>query len=195
MPKDKDLNKEKAIIEAVTKMVLIEGYQNMKMSEVAKAAGIATGTLYIYYPDKNSLIEAAYFKTKTEIIEVMSDYRNVAESVYGTFRNIWYAYFNFCMAEPHKMLFVETLMYSGILSDQIIESIEQKMDKINDFLADAIASNQLVKLPVGILKAMLQGIVNESVKYLHKNKSIIIQEIQEELFLSTWRTVNNLNNK
>ena len=49
MPKAKDENKIEQIFKATLKLVSVEGFGGLRMSDVAKEAGMATGTLYIYF--------------------------------------------------------------------------------------------------------------------------------------------------
>ena len=52
MPKIKDENKIASIQMAAMKLVIKTGFVGLKMADVAAGAGIATGTLYIYYSSK-----------------------------------------------------------------------------------------------------------------------------------------------
>lgn len=48
--------RESAIIAAATAVYLESGYSGAKMSEIAKRAGIAEGTLYLYFRNKHALM-------------------------------------------------------------------------------------------------------------------------------------------
>ncbi|WP_417476839.1 TetR/AcrR family transcriptional regulator [Maricaulis sp.] len=48
--------RESAIIAAATAIYLESGYAGAKMSEIAKRAGIAEGTLYLYFRNKHALM-------------------------------------------------------------------------------------------------------------------------------------------
>jgi AcrR family transcriptional regulator len=49
MSRPRDENKIEVIYEATLKLVLETGFNGLKMADVAKAANLATGTLYIYF--------------------------------------------------------------------------------------------------------------------------------------------------
>jgi TetR/AcrR family transcriptional regulator, fatty acid metabolism regulator protein len=49
-------NKEKAILEAATKVFAKSGYHNAKISVIAQEAGVATGSVYLYYKDKEGIL-------------------------------------------------------------------------------------------------------------------------------------------
>ncbi|RFS16075.1 TetR/AcrR family transcriptional regulator [Emticicia sp. C21] len=56
----KDENKEILILESALKMIARIGLAGLKMSDLAKEAHLATGTLYIYFRDKEELIRKLY---------------------------------------------------------------------------------------------------------------------------------------
>ena len=49
MARPRDTNKIDLIYKAALNLVVKIGYVELKMSDVAKEAGMATGTLYIYF--------------------------------------------------------------------------------------------------------------------------------------------------
>lgn len=56
----KDESKVQAILQTALKMITRVGLAGLKMSDLAKEAGVATGTVYIYFEDKNQLIRELY---------------------------------------------------------------------------------------------------------------------------------------
>ncbi|WP_428658073.1 TetR/AcrR family transcriptional regulator [Runella sp.] len=57
----KDETKVQLILQTALKMIARIGLAGLKMSDLAKEAGVATGTVYIYFEDKNHLIRELYF--------------------------------------------------------------------------------------------------------------------------------------
>lgn len=51
----KKADKEKRIIEAATKLFAEKGYRSTTIEEIAREAGIAKGTVYLYFKDKQEL--------------------------------------------------------------------------------------------------------------------------------------------
>lgn len=49
-------NPEQIILEHAREILLTEGYQQLNMRNVAKACGLAIGTLYNYFPTKDDLV-------------------------------------------------------------------------------------------------------------------------------------------
>ncbi len=50
--------KERAILSAARAVFVKHGFERARMAEIAKKAGVAEGTIYIYYKTKNDLLQA-----------------------------------------------------------------------------------------------------------------------------------------
>src|SRR5271167_4296752 len=53
-----DSSKRRQIIDGARKVFLDLGFDGASMGEIARAAGVSKGTLYVYFADKNRLFEA-----------------------------------------------------------------------------------------------------------------------------------------
>ena len=55
---DEDNSKRRQILDGARKLFLDLGFDGASMGEIARAAGVSKGTLYVYFADKNRLFEA-----------------------------------------------------------------------------------------------------------------------------------------
>ena len=55
---DADSSKRRQILDGARKVFLDLGFDGASMGEIARAAGVSKGTLYVYFADKNALFEA-----------------------------------------------------------------------------------------------------------------------------------------
>ncbi len=68
----KDEKKIALIYEATLACVSSVGIDSITMSVIAKKASIATGTLYIYFPNKNALLNELYHEVKQKALSQLS---------------------------------------------------------------------------------------------------------------------------
>lgn len=52
----KEGNKEKDILEAAIRIFAKQGFHETRISQIAKAANVATGSVYLYYKNKDSIL-------------------------------------------------------------------------------------------------------------------------------------------
>ena len=75
----KEGNKEQAIIEGAIKVFAETGFHESKISKIAETAGIATGSIYLYFKNKEEILYKIFFKlwerlsNELQIIEKRSD--------------------------------------------------------------------------------------------------------------------------
>jgi AcrR family transcriptional regulator len=67
----KDDEKEKSIKEAVIKLILEEGFHGTSISKIAKTAGVSPATVYIYYENKETMLQDIYREYSEEIFSYL----------------------------------------------------------------------------------------------------------------------------
>src|ERR1700710_2165882 len=68
---DEDSSKRRQILDGASKVFMDLGFDGASMGEIARAAGVSKGTLYVYFADKNRLFVAI-------VEEVVLDQQKVA---------------------------------------------------------------------------------------------------------------------
>jgi AcrR family transcriptional regulator len=63
--------KRRQVLEGARQVFLSRGFDGASMGEIAKAAGVSKGTLYVYFDNKESLFEALTTEEKRGLAEVL----------------------------------------------------------------------------------------------------------------------------
>lgn len=61
-------DKREAILRAATKVFAGKGYFNSKVADIAKEAGIADGTVYLYFKSKDEILHSVFDRAMAEFI-------------------------------------------------------------------------------------------------------------------------------
>lgn len=189
MPRERDENKVQEILQASLKIAISTGFSGLKMADVAQQAGMATGTLYIYFKNKEELINAAYLSTKKEIAALLNDVRHQGTTYYDTFKNTWYAYIYFCQQFPEKMLFVEQFIYSGFILEENKQLAEKQFSPFNAFIEELQAQRFILQTDIELVKAQLMGPIHEIVKVQLSRKTPLSQAQLDQCFQMAWNSV------
>lgn len=62
--REKDTAKQTSIIDEVSNIILNEGIAAVSMSKIAKASGISSSTIYVYFTDKEDVLKQVYLAKK-----------------------------------------------------------------------------------------------------------------------------------
>lgn len=67
----KDDEKEKNISKAVIKLILELGFHGTSISKIAKEAGVSQATVYVYYENKEVMLQEIYLKYSEQIFDYL----------------------------------------------------------------------------------------------------------------------------
>jgi len=70
------MSKKKAILQAATKLLAIKGYKEASMAELAKITGVAQGTIFYHYSNKEELFLSILKAFKEDIAAQFAHYTN-----------------------------------------------------------------------------------------------------------------------
>jgi AcrR family transcriptional regulator len=70
--KETDADKRHLIMEAARELFTTKGYESTTMSEVARKAGVAVGTVYLYFKNKNDLLYGVKGDWDNEFLRFMA---------------------------------------------------------------------------------------------------------------------------
>src|SRR4051812_47836382 len=66
-----DSAKRRQILDGARRVFLAHGFDGASMGEIAKAAGVSKGTLYVYFDSKEALFEALIVEERRSLAEVL----------------------------------------------------------------------------------------------------------------------------
>ena len=189
MARPRDTNKIDLIYKAALNLVVKIGYVELKMSDVAKGAGIATGTLYIYFSNKEDLINKLYLHLKQQKTkEIMQDY-NPDDPFFTSFKRIWHQYLAASSKEPQQMMFLEQYARSPYLRAETRQQTERLLAPVTDLLVVGQQQGMVKDVPVEVLMGYLIGAVHEIVKIHFDKNEPISQATIDACFEMSWHCV------
>jgi AcrR family transcriptional regulator len=126
------------ILSCASALIADRGSDQMKMSEVAEAAGISIGSLYQYFPDKSAIIytlaERYNEASRACIAEALRNVRDLAE-LREAFSGLVDQYYGIFLAEP-----VMRDIWSATQADKGLQQIELAESRAaGKLLADILA--------------------------------------------------------
>lgn len=189
MARPKDTSKIDLIYKAALDLIVKIGYVELKMSDVAKEAGIATGTLYIYFNNKEDLINKLYLHLKRlKTQEIIQEYDPKAP-FFANFKQIWYQYLAVSSKDSHQMIFLEQYQRSPYLREDTKRQTENLLAPIAEILAAGQQQGLVKEAPVEILLGYLIGSANEIIKiHFDKNEAISPTTI-DACFEMSWHSI------
>lgn len=189
MARPRDESKIEAIYDATLKLVLETGFNGLKMADVAKAANIATGTLYIYFENKEVLINELYYHLKRNKTLKLLEVFDQRDPFPVAFKKLWMNYLMISLEEPERMRFIEQFTHTSYLTKKTKQQSDLLLKPLEDFLQAGIKKGLVKKLPVQLLLSQLMGPIIETVKLQYDQALKLTPKLREELFEMAWKSI------
>ena len=182
MARHRDYQKIEQIFESTLKLVLERGFAGLKMADVAKEAGLATGTVYIYFKDKDDLINQLYLFLKRRKTIMFLKGIDQNEDFQTVIRKVWFAYLEVTQKNANESAFLEQYYRSPFLKSNVKEESQQLLKPIYDLLERGVKEGVIVSLHTELLLAQLVGPIHELIRAEHDGVIKIDQAIMESAF-------------
>jgi len=104
-----DSAKRRQIVEGARQIFLARGFDAASMSDIAKAAGVSKGTLYVYFKDKEELFGAIVMAECTGQAEGIFNLDPADPDVEGALTRLGVAYIDF-LCQPAKASALRTVI-------------------------------------------------------------------------------------
>lgn len=94
--------KYRAIIEAAIEIIAVNGYHSSRVAKIARSAGVAEGTIYLYFKNKEDILISIFRDKLGEFISLASQRLNGIDSSFEVLANL--IYWHYSMFQNHPKL-------------------------------------------------------------------------------------------
>ncbi len=150
------VNKKEDIKAAALELLIENGIHATPMSAIAKAAGTGMGTIYNYFPTKESLINAIYLDIK-EKEEALLSASNKKQTVKSLFTHYYTIVSNFYLEYPNYFIFIEQLKSSPMITLENKQRGYQAIQPVIDTLKRGQSEGVIKKISIDELLQFIAG--------------------------------------
>lgn len=158
--------KYKQIIEAAVEVIAENGYHSSQVSKIAKQAGVADGTIYLYFKNKEDILISLFKEKMGQFIERISTSIESLERADEKLKKLIEMHFR-QLAEDHKLAVVAQLELRQTnleLRYQINEVLRPYMTIIDTIVKEGIEQGIFRKdLHIPLVRQMIFGTIDEAV--------------------------------
>jgi TetR/AcrR family transcriptional regulator, fatty acid metabolism regulator protein len=160
----RDPDKPQQIIEAAIRVFARKGYYNSRVSDIARAAGIAAGTIYLYFDTKQEIL-ISLFRDKMAAF-VAAAWRAIGEErdAIAKVRRLVYLHFEILERQPELAEVVQVELRQGqkFFRGPATQEIAGYFALIASVLEEGVATGLFrADLPVKLTAKMLFGAMDQ----------------------------------
>ena len=160
--KPKDDDKLRAIATATFTLVEQTGLSGLTMAAIAREAGLATGTLYVYFKSKEELLVALYEQAKTETAASLMHGDDPIVPFRSRFQHLWTNWLEHRLTHYAQVVFMEQYYNSPWFSDVSRDLSTRLFKDWVDLFETAKAQQILKNVPTPLLLNSFGGSVRET---------------------------------
>lgn len=110
--------KRKALLNATLNLVNNNGFHDAPMSKIAKIAEVSPATIYIYFENKQDLINQLYLEIKASFSEHAFKNYDENEAIKDSFQLIWYNIAHYKLNEVEEASFLSQCDNTPMIDDE-----------------------------------------------------------------------------
>jgi AcrR family transcriptional regulator len=160
MAKKLSPEKRTQFMNSALKLFVANGVKNTSTNAIAKDAGTATGTLFLYFPTKQDLIHELVLKIGKKQSNYIKSSLTPSLSVQETFLTIWNGSVRWFLENPEAYQYIRQVRDSGLIAEEVIQESERFFDYYYDAIQRGHAEERIRPYPIELIGGMLyQNIV------------------------------------
>jgi len=183
--------KKKAIFESTLALIKEYGFHGTPMSQIAKKAGVAAGTIYHHFDSKDTLIMELYTYIRDKMLTAMLKDDDENMDFQERFFNFWISHCLFYIENPNALFFMEQFVNSPYSSRDPLSENERFQVTFRDLIKKGVESGVLKPLNHLILSSIIHGSVVNAAK-IHLCRRINIGELElKQIAQIIWDGMSN----
>jgi AcrR family transcriptional regulator len=161
----RDENKEQLIRQKAMEMIVKDGFDGLSMQKLAKASNVSPATIYIYFRDREDLIEQISVAEADKMMEYTFVGFNPAMSFPKGLQKQWENRMRYWLDNPLQAQFMEQIRHSPIGVD-VFKKVKKEFSlKMREFVHGAIQRGEVIKLPIEVYWAIAFAPLYQLIKY------------------------------
>lgn len=156
----KHTDKRNKILSAALELISEQGFHKAPMSMIADKAGVGAGTIYIYFKNKDALINEIYLELEGKIAVTIQEGYSKSKSIRERFIHLWTGLLRHFITNPLHFRYIEQYHNSpygvSLRRDRPLDKTDSS-DIFKNLFEEGIKRHAVKDLPIIMLFALAFG--------------------------------------
>jgi AcrR family transcriptional regulator len=151
------LNSEKKekYLQSALKLFVARGVENTTTAEIAREAGTAAGTLFLYFPTKQALLDELVLKIGKDQSDYIRTILRPSQTARETFSTIWQGSLHWFLNNRDAYQFIQQVRDSGVISDEIVQESAKYLNYYFATIQKGLEERSIKPYPVELIGGFL----------------------------------------
>ena len=183
------MDKKQRILLTMLELVVKQGFYATPMSQVAREANVAVGTIYHYFNDKEQIIEEIYMMIFKDFGVVMMANIAPEDNYKIQFETMWLNLFNYFVGNPLAFKFTEFVGVPPLISLETVKKTLPYYVEVRDFFLKGIKEKELKNMHVRLIMQFCYSNVVSAVR-LKDKAELPMNDLQiKQAVEASWDTI------
>lgn len=182
------------ILAAARSVFAEKGFEAATVDEIAERAGLAKGTLYLYFPSKREIYLGAFRDGVMEVVEAARKGMEEANGVYDKLRA--FVRIRMQYAEDNRELFkifhseFGQITHPAAKGEWFMNIYQEQLEALSTLLEEAARAGMVRNLPAGVAASAIYGMVKGGMlRRILGWSQLSVEEDVEAIWEIAWRGV------
>jgi AcrR family transcriptional regulator len=148
-------DKRESFLNAALKLFVAQGVQNTSTAAIAKEAGTATGTLFLYFPTKQDLINELILRIGWGQADTMKALLKPSLSVRDTFFTIWSSSIRWFLENMDAYEYAQQVRDTGMVTETVVQESGKFFSYYYDAIQKGFEEGALKHYPADVIGGFL----------------------------------------
>jgi len=194
--RDKNNDKYQRILEAAVKVFAEQGFYQSTISQIAREAGVADGTIYLYFKNKDDILVQFFSYKAKQVFELFREEVSKAENAVEKLHNLIRRHLEEFQRDKNMAIVyqAETHQNSRAADPQIREMSKMYLDIVSEIVEQGQADGSMRKdLYLSLVKRFIVGAVDETINnWLHSGGKYDLVSMADPLIDLFIRGIGNV---
>lgn len=158
-------DKREAILKSTLELIKDNGFHGTPISLIAKKAGVASGTIYHYFPSKDAIIIELHRQIKKQMVAAMFNETSSEKEYKQQFFEGWINLCKYFINNPSSLIFTEQFNCSPYVKTISKKDAKASVNKFNEFFQTGMDKGYLKKMEYMLIASAVFGCITATAKY------------------------------
>lgn len=177
------------ILKAADTLMATEGMHNLSTHKVAKAAGVSVGAIYLYFKDKEALLNQLVIQLFSDFETFLVSRYDASQPLFEQYRNLWRSTWAFMQENPNVVQNMHQYEALPTFRTMLLACTNAEEQTWNRFVKLGQAQGVLSPLPRQALLAISLKTAWELMYVQLLRSETYDDEVIEEVIKRTWKAI------
>jgi len=183
------MGKREDIIAATGDLIVESGLQSLSFSKIFERAGVGSGTVYNYFPSKETLLNTLYRDAANLMDrEVLAKY-DQSTSLEKRFKTLLGNMARFVLAYRKELIVILSCSHSPYIAEELRTQITPSLQTALDIFAEGLASGELMPMDPMMAVTMVTGAITAVAQGALDGKYRLSEYSIDQAVDACWRAV------